>query len=202
MPNTPIYGRGQVVEIINSVISKIDTTTANRDVFLHIAELAEIIDSLKRDISKQNPEHVKNSHIPDAADDLGAVVTATAEATNTIMGVCEEIEKVAESIDDEPARAALTDGVTRIYEACSFQDITGQRIRNVVATLRIIDEKIESIMETLGDKVGLKVSDGKYEKDISVDDEKSLLNGPQLPDKAITQDDIDKLLAEFDNPSV
>ncbi|HEU4837936.1 MAG TPA: hypothetical protein VFS88_00825 [Micavibrio sp.] len=32
-----------------------------------------------------------NSHIPDATDELGAVVTATAEATNKIMSVCEEI---------------------------------------------------------------------------------------------------------------
>lgn len=201
MPNSPIYGRGQVVEIINSVISKVDTTSANRDLFLHIAELAEIIDSLKKDISLQNPEHVKNSHIPDAADDLGAVVTATAEATNTIMGVCEDIERVAEGLSDEAAKDALNLGVTQIYEACGFQDITGQRIGNVVTTLRIIDEKIGNIMNTLGDKVGFKISDGKYEKGISVEDEKSLLNGPQLPDKAMTQADIDKLLAEFDNPS-
>ncbi len=197
MPNSEKYGRGQVIEIINSVIGKIDNTNANRELFLHIAELAEIIDSLKRDISSQNPEHVKNSHIPDAADELGAVVKATAEATNKIMSVCEEIQEIAGTLDAEPQQA-INNKTMEIFEACSFQDITGQRIRNVVTTLRVIEEKIEKIMDTLGDKVGLKVNNGHYQKVVSVDDDKSLLNGPQLPDKAITQDDIDKILAQFD----
>ena len=46
MSNTQKYGRGQVIDIINSVITKIDNTNENRALFLHIAELAEIIDSL------------------------------------------------------------------------------------------------------------------------------------------------------------
>lgn len=200
MPNTPRYGRGQVIEIINSVITKMDTTVANREVFAHIAELAEIIDSLKRDINSQSPQHVGNSHIPDATDELGEVVRATAAATHKIMTTCEEIEEIAEGLD-APQKDALTGKVTEIYEACSFQDITGQRIKNVVATLRVIEEKVDRIMQTLGDKVGLKVDEGRLEKTVSVDDEQSLLNGPQMADKAITQDDIDKLLAEFDTPA-
>jgi len=87
----------------------------------------------------------------------------------------------------------------QIFEACSFQDITGQRIKKVISTLAVIEEKIDRIMDTLGDKVGVKVSEEKLEKVISVEDDKSLLNGPQLAGKAISQDDIDKLLAEFDN---
>ncbi len=198
MPNTPRYGRGQVIEIINSVVEKIDSGTGSRrDVFLHLAELAQIIDSLKKDISSHKPEHVKNSHIPDATDELGEVVTATEEATNKIMSLCEDIQGLAEKA--EPAiYQAINDKTNEIFEACSFQDITGQRIKNVVTTLRVIEDKIDKIMETLGDTVGLKTTEGKFEKVVSVDDEKSLLNGPQMADKAITQADIDKLLAEFD----
>lgn len=199
MPNTPQYGRGQVIEIINSVIDKMDATSQSREVFTHIAELAQIIDSLKKDISSYNPEHVKNSHIPDATDELDAVVTATAEATNKIMNVCEEIEEITADLDPG-IRELVSSKTGQIYEACSFQDITGQRIRNVVGTLRVIEVKLDQIMGTLGEKVGIKVSEEKFEKAISVQDEKSLLNGPQLPAKAITQDDIDKLLADFDRP--
>lgn len=200
MPNTPRYARGQVIEIINSVINKMDTgKDVTREVFLHLSELAQIIDTLKKDISSVKPGHVKNSYIPDATDELGAVVTATAEATNKIMSVCEEIEHIADSVEG-PAGEEIKGKVTQVYEACGFQDITGQRIRNVIATLQIIEEKIDSIMETLGTTVGLKISDEKLEKSISVDDEKSLLNGPQMPAKAVTQEDIDKLLADFDKP--
>lgn len=199
MPSTPRYGRGQVIEIINSVVNKMDHDKHDdrRELFQHIAELAAIIDSLKKDITQVKPEHVKNSHIPDATDELGAVVTATAEATNKIMSVCEEIQEIANSLDSAP-QSALNDKTTQIFEACSFQDITGQRIKNVVGTLRVIEEKIDALMDTLGQKVGVHLTDEKFEKSISVDDEKSLLNGPQMAGKAISQDDIDKLLAEFD----
>lgn len=199
MPNTPKYGRGQVIEIINSVVNKIDAGTGNRrDVFLHLAELAQIIDSLKKEISAHRPEHVKNSHIPEATDELDAVVTATAEATDTIMTVCEEVQEIASSLDADK-QTAINEKMMQIFEACSFQDITGQRIRKVVSTLAVIEEKIDRIMDTLGDTVGIKMSDHKHEKIVSVEDAKSLLNGPQMADKAISQADIDKLLAEFDN---
>jgi chemotaxis protein CheZ len=196
--NTPKYGRGQVIEIINSVVNKIDAGTASqREVFLHLAELAQVIDSLKKDISAQRPEHLKNSHIPDAADELDAVVTATAEATNIIMGACEQIQETASTLD-EVAQTAINDKVMEIFEACSFQDITGQRIKKVLSTLVVIEDGIDRIMESLGEPIGVKLSDEKAEKLVSVEDDKSLLNGPQLAGKAITQDDIDKLLAEFD----
>ena len=198
MPNTPKYGRGQVIEIINSVITKMDTGTGNRrDIFKDIAELAQIIDSLKKDIAMTRPEHVKNSHIPDATDELDAVVEATAAATNTIMNLCEEIDAIGATLD-EGKKNELANKTSQIYEACSFQDVTGQRIRNVMKTLRVIEEKIDNILGTLGDKVGLKVSDSKFEKVVSIDDEKSLMSGPQMADKAISQEEIDRLLAEFD----
>ncbi len=200
MPNSQKYGRGQVIEIINSVITKIDTTHANRDVFAHIAELAEIIDALRKDITAHSPQHVKNSHVPDATDELGEVVRATADATHKIMSICEEIETFAGGLEADQ-HEALSAKVTQIYEACTFQDVTGQRIKNVVTTLQLIEEKVDRIMDTLGDKVGLKVGEGKYEKEVSIDDAKSLMNGPQMADKAISQDEIDRLLAEFDNPA-
>lgn len=200
MPDTPRYARGQVIEIINSVIEKVDAEkSATREVFLHLAELAQIIDSLKKDISSVQPGHVKHSHIPEATDELGAVVTATAEATNKIMSVCEEIETIADGVEGQPGED-IRNKITQIYEACGFQDITGQRIRNVVSTLQVIEHKIDAIMTTLNETVGLKLSDDKYEKVVSIHDDKSLLNGPQMPEKAVTQEDIDKLLAEFDNP--
>ena len=38
----------------------------------------------------------------------------------------------------------------RIFEACSFQDITGQRVTKIVKTLSYIDEKLTTLIETLG----------------------------------------------------
>lgn len=200
MPNTPQYGRGQVIEIINSVLNKVDNNNQgiSRDVFVHLAELAQTIDNLKKDISSVQPGHVRNSHIPDATDELDEVVRATADATNKIMDLCEEIGTISGNMEG-PQAEEISGKVAQIFEACSFQDITGQRIRNVVSTFKVIDDKVDKIMRMLGDTMGLKLSSEKFEKDISVEDDKSLLNGPQMADKAISQEDIDKLLADFDN---
>ena len=46
--------------------------------------------------------------------------------------------------------ARLQDATTRIYEACGFQDITGQRITKVVATLKAIERKVAQIVATFG----------------------------------------------------
>lgn len=199
--NTPdkAYKRGQVLEIIQSVINKMDGGGDDkRDIYLHIAELAETINTLKKEISESRPHNVKSEHVPGARDELDAVVAATADATNAIMGACEGMEELAATLEDDK-KDKLTGLVTDIYEACTFQDITGQRIGKVIVALREIEEKVERIMQTLSDTVGpLKLPSDAEEKTVSVDDEESLLNGPQMADKAITQEEIDRLLAEFD----
>jgi chemotaxis protein CheZ len=200
MNKTQQFGRGQVIEIIHSVLDKVDASkTVSREVYTDLAELAQTIDHLKKEIALAQPAHVKNSHIPDATDELDEVVRATAEATHTIMGVCEEIEGIADGMQGAE-KDEITARVTKIYEACGFQDITGQRIRNVIGTLRVIEDKIDRMLESLSDAVGVRISDERAEKIVSVDDSKSLMSGPQLPTKAITQSDIDKLLADFDKP--
>lgn len=191
------YERGQVIEIITSVVSKME---ANNDIspkliLEHIAELAETIDKLKADISETNTHHLTESEIPDATDQLDAVVEATAEATNAIMNACEEIEKVAGNADAD-AQHKLINEVTCIYEACSFQDITGQRITKVVTTLKTIEEQVGALMNMLNQQVGPFIRGGRQAK-VAARGDDALLNGPQRADKAITQDDIDKLLEEF-----
>ena len=85
------------------------------------------------------------------------------------------------------------DATTRIYEACSFQDITGQRINKVVGTLKTIEAKVVQIVATFGngDRETLDEFAG-------VATDAALLNGPQHPAVAMDQSDIDKLLASFE----
>ena len=49
---------------------------------------------------------------------------------------------------DSAGAQMLQDATTKIYEACSFQDITGQRITKVVAALKAIDAKVSQIIAT------------------------------------------------------
>ena len=88
------------------------------------------------------------------------------------------------------AAGVLQEATTKIYEACSFQDITGQRITKVVATLKAIDNKVGHIIATFDRREG-------HPPPRPAPPEGSLLNGPQLPASAMDQSDIDKLLASF-----
>lgn len=198
----PSYQREQVVDIINSVIGRLQApsslcrdTTLNKE----LVELKGIIDDLRRQLHAVQPGDISRMHIPSAADELDAVVGATEQATVTIMDCCEEVLKITKDASPDLSRM-VEESVVRIFEACTFQDITGQRIRKVTNSLKAIDHKIKSVLsvmegqllDTTENTVALASS-----KEVTP---ASLLNGPALPANAVSQDDIDKLLAEFDNP--
>lgn len=197
-----VYEKDQVIKIINSVIAKVsDASGSHSDkIFKELNELQSIIEQARAEIGATRPSDINEKHIPTATDELDAVVEATAEATGKIMDSCDlVIEKAAETDQGD----AITAEVMKIYEACSFQDITGQRITKVVTTLKTIEEKVANLVAVLSDSMpglaenGDVIKEGDGEEDQGQGDE-ALLNGPQMPDKAITQDDIDALLAEFD----
>jgi chemotaxis protein CheZ len=137
-------------------------------------------------------DDITDNHIPFATDELDAIVEHTATATNAILSSCETLDDVATSLTGEAAMK-LQDATTRIYEACSFQDITGQRITKVVATLKTIEAKVTQIVATFGtsDRGGATAATAETA-------ESALLNGPQHPTVAMDQSDIDKLLASFE----
>lgn len=78
--------------------------------------------------------------------ELEAVVQATEAAANTIMEAAEAIQDwVASGAQDKDAVAAIAERVNSIFEACSFQDVTGQRIRRAIQHL----QQVENMLETM-----------------------------------------------------
>ena len=115
-------------------------------------ELAELIHQTRMDIAALNPESITEEHLPVAGKELEAIVSATETATNDIMEAAEVIEASAEELPPEAAER-ISDGITKIYEACSFQDITGQRISKVVSALQQVEEKVGTMLAALGEEV-------------------------------------------------
>ncbi len=119
-------------------------------------------------------------------------VGGTEAATNAILDAVERIEKSANAVPGVAAAAIKLD-VTAIYEACNFQDITGQRISKVVTVLKEIDTTVSELLATLNmPKVDLSQTQTIASKPPRSGDE-SLLNGPQAPGRAPNQADIDAL---------
>ena len=180
-----------VADVVQAVLSTMrgDLTATETSLLSEVEELGRTIATAKAEISALQVSDINASHIPSATDELDAIVAHTAAATEAILETCETLDRVAGEVSAEMAQA-LQDATTRIYEACSFQDITGQRITKVVATLKTIDAKVALIVETF---TGRRSSDV-----VSAPAPVVLENGPQLPGQAMDQSDIDKLLASFD----
>ena len=78
--------------------------------------------------------------------ELEAVVQATEAAANTIMEAAEAIQDfVSSGARDAESAAAIVARVGAIFEACSFQDVTGQRIRRAIQHL----QQVETMLETM-----------------------------------------------------
>jgi len=138
--------------------------------------------------------------VPIASDELNAIIGATELATNSIFEAVELIEELSQKMAPDIAERVTT-AVTGIYEACGFQDITGQRISKVVKALQNIEEKVQDLLIAFGEDGGeTRRDDGMAEPEaVSTEfDDKSLMHGPDLPANANSQAEIDALLASFD----
>lgn len=183
----------RIVNIISSVIDKVgkNEQVSLNSIMTELRDLLLVIEETRSEIGMARPGDIKGKHIAGANDELDAIIDATSEATGTIMDCCEKIQEKAGEIEGE-ASTVIMDETMKIFEACSFQDITGQRVSKVMKTFSEIETKIDKLVSVLG----IKATVGE-EEDTRQGDER-LLNGPQLANEAISQDDIDKLLAELD----
>lgn len=152
-----------------------------------LEHLSTYIESTKKDIADLRSTDGTGNSFSTAAVELGEIVAEASKATHDIMNAAEVVEQVSAGLDKESANK-LSDAVTRIYEACAFQDITGQRISKVVNAMQSIETKVVGLARACGDAIESQAIEKKV-----VSDESKLLNGPQLSVNAKSQDEIDKL---------
>jgi chemotaxis protein CheZ len=183
-----------ITEVVRAVLSTVsyDLTAKESSLLREVEDLGRMIANTKSEIAALRVDDITHHDIPFATDELDAIVEHTAHATDAILESCEMLDEVSATVSGEPA-TKLQAATTKIYEACSFQDITGQRITKVVTTLKSIEGKVAHIVATFGTSAS-----GKREATERIASDADLLNGPQLPEHAMDQSDIDKLLASFE----
>jgi chemotaxis protein CheZ len=147
-------------------------------------------------ISLPDEQSGTDKNIAHAALELAEVVRHTEAATNTIMDNAEAIMKLSGDIKDAKVSEKMNEHVAGIMEACSFQDITGQRINKVLKTLQQIEARVGNLVKLFGGTLpdGFVVGEIEIGGHHHRPDEK-LLNGPQLGKDAPNQSDIDKLFS-------
>jgi chemotaxis protein CheZ len=119
-----------------------------------------------------------------AAADLGTAIEEMEKAALLVLGIAERVEERARTLGDNTQAAPtviaeLQRDMVRIYEACSFQDLAGQRIAKVIALLASLDQVLSGV---IGEPAAAAP-------------QPFVLNGPRLDGASghITQDDVDAI---------
>jgi len=159
-----------------------------------LRDLLNHIEQTKADLVEIRPKHLSENKIPEASDQLDHVLLATEEAASRIMDSAEELSELAATMDGETGEKLMAIS-THIFEASSFQDITGQRVTKVVNTLKYLEEKLAMLARTIGDTDS--ASDGGDDA-ASAGMKQDLLAGPQCQVTGNDQDAIDALFDSFD----
>ncbi|HLH96938.1 MAG TPA: protein phosphatase CheZ [Xanthobacteraceae bacterium] len=136
-----------------------------------------------------------------ASRELDAVADYTERATQQILEAAESIDEAANTLSallnqeqDQALASDIRDHVVRIFEACNFQDISGQRIAKVLATLSFVEDRVSRMLEIWGGCEAIKdYTAAQTERGA----EPKLVNGPKLSGDSghVSQQEIDAMFA-------
>jgi chemotaxis protein CheZ len=160
----------------------------------------DAITRTKREIAVLHGKSFNGEEMAKVTGELGAVVGGTEEATQQILEAAEAIDNAATALSKvtSPDQQKLLseeiqERVVSIFEACNFQDLTGQRINKVMTTMKFIENHITVMMDIWGGVDAIKAHAPAIVDDREGDDR--LLNGPKLEgdEGHASQNDIDAL---------
>lgn len=198
-PKEPQQDIFSAVNSLNAHLSSIEKFISRRfdEISMEINATSQQVDMTEDTIVKRFAEileilgSISYSGAGDSAANTGveleAVIEETEDAANNILDAADRIMDYVTNETDwndpnqrESVREKIQGDIQEILLACTFQDLTGQRIRNTLNNLHQIESRLSSTFERLGIKV---------EPDRRHIEEKV--------QKASSQDDIDALLADM-----
>ena len=165
---------------------------------VEIAAMVRMIGQAKMEIASIRHPKSDDDRMGAATNELDAIVLATETSTQDILAASEQIEILIRQMtglhpDDEELGALgeqTAEEIIKIFEACNFQDITGQRITKVVKTIRFIEERVLAMINIWGADAFVELPVPEAEV---AEGDQGLMNGPQLPAQGISQEDINAL---------
>ncbi len=160
----------------------------------------EAINRTKGEIAVLHAKSFDGQEMAKVNGELGAVVGGTEQATQQILEAAESIDQAASALSrvNSPDQQKILseeiqERVISIFEACNFQDLTGQRISKVMTTMKFIEHHISVMMEIWGGVDAIKAHAPAIVD--TREGDARLLNGPKMDGDVghASQDDIDAL---------
>lgn len=172
-----------------------------------LQEMSYYIQQTRAEIAALQPDNSGDSRFISATEELSSIVTSTERATYDILNAAERISEGIAEVDREGELGSIFDMIEgqtiEIMTACSFQDITGQRITKVVNAMRYIEQRINSMVDIWGSDdisaataaTAAAVRPARRDDVIDSRPDSHLLNGPAKDGEGVSQSDVDALLA-------
>jgi chemotaxis protein CheZ len=157
----------------------------------------DAINHTKKELAALHVSSFEGEPMTRATNELDAVMGGTEQATQKILAAAEEIDQAANTLSaalksetEQGMTQDIQDCVIQIFEACNFQDVTGQRITKVATTLKFIEEHVLRMIEIWGGQDTFKALTNVAAIEHAV---VRLVNGPRLDgdDGHASQNDID-----------
>jgi chemotaxis protein CheZ len=159
---------------------------------LDLVDMANAITRTKTEIASIKPAGGRAGKIGFATNELDAIVESTEKATSEILAAIERIQEIAWTLREQGTDPAVCDQLdaqaTEAYTACSFQDLTGQRIRRVIDVMRFLDARLDAMIR-------IWRLEALAAPEAQATGEDPLLNGPARSGEGLGQSEIDDLVA-------
>ncbi len=162
----------------------------------NLEALFSYVQRVRTEIASLNQSGDGEDKFATMGEQLDGVLEATKDASDSIMEAIEKnneaVAKLKESIEDSELIELLEtieNSNSAVFEACAFQDITGQRVTRIVKSVSYVEDRVNALREIWGDDELAKVELAAVE----MTENEKLLHGPQSKAEAISQDEIDKL---------
>jgi chemotaxis protein CheZ len=160
----------------------------------------DAISRTKHEIAVLHGNSFNGGEMSKVTGELGAVVGGTEQATQQILEAAESIDQAAAAMakvtspdQQKLLSEEIQERVVSIFEACNFQDLTGQRISKVMTTMKFIESHIKVMMDIWGGVDAIRAHAPPIVDERQGD--ARLLNGPKNEGDTghASQNDIDAL---------
>lgn len=162
---------------INATSQQVDM--AEEGIGQRFAEILEILKAVSFSGDGNTPAN--------AGVELDAVVEMTEKAATRILDAADRIgARMHAELGDKAtpeAIAEIDNDIEEIFMACSFQDITGQRIRKTLENLKAIEDRLGTAL----DKIGVDV------------EHQTIQSSPVEIVRAVSQEDVDAMFSDVND---
>lgn len=182
-----------VIALAEKVTTALKPLVRSLDRSMHkeLKEILGAIEGLRGELSRVDANDIFAKRIPEMGRELGAIVKATEVATDTIINVAEQV-LAADTSDPDVYASEVKQHMMAIFEACSFQDLTGQRVTKIIHTMEVIEERIELLCRMIENNNITPISTGGLTAREKRNREK-LVSGPAHDGEGVSQSEIDAM---------